>query len=275
MQSTNRKGLTAVTAKPFCSKPATEMNMNMLAQPNSNTNQVTMSSLDLVDYINVHRKEVATIDKPYVELNHSDFMRKVSKVLSDEGSRKFSDTYVHTQNGQTYPCFRFPKREACLMAMSYSYELQAQVFDRMTAMEDALKKPVINLDDPAFLRQALLGYTEKVIELEQKVQVLEPKAKGLDRIADCTNVLGIREAAKVLKIGQNQLTQYLLNHKVVYRDQHSKIQAYQKSIDQKLVHVVTSAPRLFESGEKVFTQVKLTQKLITRIAKWLEQGVAA
>ncbi|MFH7767532.1 phage antirepressor KilAC domain-containing protein [Acinetobacter sp. BSP-28] len=275
MQSTNRKGLTAVTAKPFCSKPATEMNMNMLAQPNSNTNQVTMSSLDLVDYINVHRKEVATIDKPYVELNHSDFMRKVPKVLSDEGSRKFSDTYVHTQNGQTYPCFRFPKREACLMAMSYSYELQAQVFDRMTAMEDALKKPVINLDDPAFLRQALLGYTEKVIELEQKVQVLEPKAKGLDRIADCTNVLGIRESAKVLKVGQNQLVQYLIDHKVVYRDQHGKIQAYQKSVDQKLIHVVTSAPRLFESGEKVFTQVKLTPKLIARIAKWLEKGVAA
>jgi len=71
------------------------------------------------------------------------------------------------------------------------------------------------------------------------------------------------------------LVQYLLDHKVVYRDQHGKIQAYQKSVDQKLIHVVTSAPRLFESGEKVFTQVKLTQKLITRIAKWLEQGVAA
>ena len=66
-----------------------------------------------------------------------------------------------------------------------------------------------------------------------------------------------------------------LENKVVYRDQYSKIQAYQKSIDQKLVHVVTSAPRLTESGEKVFTQVKLTQKLITRIAKWLEKGVAA
>ena len=111
--------------------------------------------------------------------------------------------------------------------------------------------------------------------LRGQVAILEPKAKGLDRIADCTNVLGIRESAKVLKIGQNQLTQYLIDHKVVYRDNFGKIQAYQKSVDQKLVHVVTSAPRLFESGEKVFTQVKLTQKLITRIAKWLEQGVAA
>lgn len=246
--------------------------MNMLAQiqNDNNTDQVTMSSLELVDYINDSRK----FDEKPVQLRHADFMAKAPKVLGGELSEKFRSVYTDT-TGRTLPCYRFPKREACLMAMSYSYELQAQIFDRMTAMEEALKKPALNLDDPAFLRQALLGYTEKVIELEHKVQTLEPKAKGLDRIADCTNVLGIRESAKVLKIGQNQLAQYLIDHKVVYRDQYSKIQAYQKSIDQKLVHVVTSAPRLFGSGEKVFTQVKLTQKLITRIAKWLEQGVAA
>lgn len=246
--------------------------MNMLAQiqNDNNTDQVTMVSLELVDYINDSRK----FDEKPVQLRHADFMAKVPKVLGIETSEKFRSSYL-AGNGEQRPCYRFPKREACLMAMSYSYELQAQIFDRMTAMEEALKKPALNLDDPAFLRHALLGYTEKVIELEHKVQALEPKAKGLDRIADCTNVLGIRESAKVLKIGQNQLAQYLIDHKVVYRDQYSKIQAYQKSIDQKLVHVVTSAPRLTESGEKVFTQVKLTQKLITRIAKWLEKGVAA
>lgn len=254
--------------------------MNMLAQiqNDNNTDQVTMSSPELVDYINAHRQEVATIEKPYKELRHDHFMAKVPQVLGEKAAPIFLGTDIYTNGtGGTVQrqIYRFPKREACLMAMSYSYELQAQIFDRMTAMEEALKKPALNLDDPAFLRQALLGYTEKVIELEHKVQALEPKAKGLDRIADCTNVLGIRESAKVLKIGQNQLAQYLIDHKVVYRDQYSKIQAYQKSIDQKLVHVVTSAPRLTESGEKVFTQVKLTQKLITRIAKWLEKGVAA
>ena len=254
--------------------------MNMLAQiqNDNNTDQVTMSSPELVEYINAHRQEVATIEKPYKELRHDHFMAKVPQVLGEKAAPIFLGTDIYTNGtGGTVQrqIYRFPKREACLMAMSYSYELQAQIFDRMTAMEEALKKPALNLDDPAFLRQALLGYTEKVIELEHKVQTLEPKAKGLDRIADCTNVLGIRESAKVLKIGQNQLAQYLIDHKVVYRDQYSKIQAYQKSIDQKLVHVVASAPRLTESGEKVFTQVILTQNLITRIAKWLEKGVAA
>ncbi|WP_313390441.1 phage antirepressor KilAC domain-containing protein [Acinetobacter sp.] len=246
--------------------------MNMLTQGNFNTNEVTMSSLEIVDFINEYR---AKNESNPVQLRHADFMAKVPKVLGDKGLRNFSDTYIHHQNGQTYPCFKLPKREACLMAMSYSYELQAQIFDRMTAMEEALKaqKPV-ELSRMDLIQLALAAEQEN-IALKQHVAVLEPKAKGLDRIADCTNVLGIRESAKVLKVGQNQLVQYLIDHKVVYRDQHGKIQAYQKSVDQKLIHVVTSAPRLFESGEKVFTQVKLTQKLITRIAKWLEQGVAA
>ena len=169
--------------------------MNMLAQTN-NTDQVTMSSLELVDYINDSRK----FDEKPVQRRHADFMAKVPKVLGLETSEKFRSSYL-AGNGEHRPCYRFQKREACLMAMSYSYELQAQIFDRMTAMEEALKKPALNLDDPAFLRQALLGYTEKVIELEHKVQVLEPKAKGLDRIADCTNVLGIRESAKATSSG--------------------------------------------------------------------------
>lgn len=251
--------------------------MNMLTQANFNANEpvniaTSLSSLQLVQMINEHRQSIG--DNSI--LRHDHFMAKVPKVLGEGGLPKFRDTYTNHQNGQKYPCYIFPKREACLMAMSYSYELQAQVFDRMTAMEEALKaKNSFDITNPAHLLQAIEVQAKLNIELTQKVAVLEPKAKGLDRIADCTNVLGIRESAKVLKVGQNQLVQYLIDHKVVYRDQHGKIQAYQKSVDQKLIHVVTSAPRLFESGEKVFTQVKLTQKLITRIAKWLEQGVAA
>lgn len=246
--------------------------MNMLTQGNFNINEVTMSSLEIVDFINEYR---AKNESNPVQLRHDHFMAKVPKVLGENQSPIFLGDYKDPK-GRTYPCYRFPKREACLMAMSYSYELQAQVFDRMTAMEEALKaKNSFDITNPAHLLQAIEVQAKLNIELTQKVAVLEPKAKGLDRIADCTNVLGIRESAKVLKVGQNQLVQYLIDHKVVYRDQHGKIQAYQKSVDQKLIHVVTSAPRLFESGEKVFTQVKLTQKLITRIAKWLEQGVPA
>ncbi|TFW15927.1 hypothetical protein [Duganella callida] len=96
-----------------------------------------MSSMEMVEFINADRKARATAEKPYVELRHESLMTKARKVLG-EGVQKFLGTYQHPQNGQTYDCCYFPKREACLMAMSYSYELQARVWDRMVELEAEL-----------------------------------------------------------------------------------------------------------------------------------------
>ncbi|WP_180003576.1 MULTISPECIES: phage antirepressor KilAC domain-containing protein [unclassified Acinetobacter] len=232
--------------------------MNMMTQFNHNQN--TMSNIELLEVINQARKEFN--EKP-VRLN--DFNNRIADELEGEYYETF---VVRNPNGTTSQGFNLNIDQCTLIGMRESKSVRKNVLA-------VLKQRQFDITNPAHLLQAIEVQAKLNIELTQKVAVLEPKAKGLDRIADCTNVLGIRESAKVLKVGQNQLVQYLLDHKVVYRDQHGKIQAYQKSVDQKLIHVVTSAPRLFESGEKVFTQVKLTQKLITRIAKWLEQGVAA
>ena len=84
-------------------------------------NGITMTSLELAEMVGVR---------------HADFLEKVPKVLG-EGQRKFSSSYRSVQN-KTLPMYVFPKREACLMAMSYSYEMQAAVYDRMTALEQHL-----------------------------------------------------------------------------------------------------------------------------------------
>ncbi|WP_404647742.1 Rha family transcriptional regulator [Raoultella ornithinolytica] len=101
----------------------------------------TMSSLEMVDYINADRKakaEAAGLKFPckeYRKLRHSDFTKKVPRVIGEGGAKNFSHPIRNAQNGEVYPGYKFPKREACLMAMSYSYELQAQVFDHMTELE--------------------------------------------------------------------------------------------------------------------------------------------
>jgi hypothetical protein len=99
----------------------------------------TMSSLEMVEFINADRKERAAAEKPYVELRHDSLVAKVPKVLGKEDAQKFSGVYLG-KNGQDRPCYYFPKREACLMAMSYSYELQAKVWDRMVALEAELSR---------------------------------------------------------------------------------------------------------------------------------------
>ncbi len=72
--------------------------------------QVTMSSLELVEFINTQRGP----DK--VHLRHDHFMAKVPKVLGFHAP-KFLGTQKHG-NGNSREICVFPKREACLMAMS-------------------------------------------------------------------------------------------------------------------------------------------------------------
>ena len=147
------------------------MNMPILAQTSNNSNQVTMTSPEIVDFINAHRQAVATIEKPYVELHHRSFMSKVPQVLGVKDAAKFIASSFYQGNGSAKlerQIYVFPKREACLMAMSYSYELQAQIFDRMTAMENhiaAQNLPSYAIDDP-------IERAKKWIEEEKQKQLV-------------------------------------------------------------------------------------------------------
>ena len=240
--------------------------MNILTQSNANTNQVTMSSPNLVDYINTHRKEVATAEKPYVELSHSDFLKKVPLVLGKDAGN-FSSIYKDSLNREK-PCFRFPKREACLMAMSYSYELQAQIFDRMTAMEDALKanKPV-ELSRMHLIQLAVQAEQENQA-LRGQVAVLEPKANALDIIADTSNTYTIRECVKAIgSIREKELIQLLIDKKWIYRDAAKKLQPCAQFVTNgvflnRTSPVITNA---YDGQERVFLHMRVTAFGLTRI----------
>lgn len=105
----------------------------------SGNQAVTMTSLELADFINSHRKEAARRageafpSKECPELLHKNLLAKVPDVLGERSAEFLAD--LPDSYGRSRAGYRFPKREACLMAMSYSYELQAAVFDKMTALE--------------------------------------------------------------------------------------------------------------------------------------------
>ena len=82
---------------------------------NRNTEAVTMTSLELVEFINSQRGDGEA------DLAHSDFLKKVLQVLGEKDAGNFSGIYKDSMNRKK-PCYIFQKREACLMAMSYSYD---------------------------------------------------------------------------------------------------------------------------------------------------------
>lgn len=130
--------------------------------------RVTMTSIELVDYINSERKEkalqagAAFPSKGHAELRHDHFMDKVPEVLG-EAAPKFlgTDFYTNGTGAQVErKVYIFPKREACLMAMSYSYELQAKVFDKMTALEQQALQVATPKPEPKKAVKALPPHTE-------------------------------------------------------------------------------------------------------------------
>jgi len=145
--------------------------MNELITVATPTTVATMSSLEMVEFINSQRKQGEA------KLQHKHFLAKVPQVLGEEGSAKFSATYLHTQNLQEYPCYHFPKREACLMAMSYSYELQAKVFDRMTELEGGQKDvPQV----PQSLPEALRLAADLAEQNAQQAKLLEQQKPAVE-----------------------------------------------------------------------------------------------
>lgn len=233
--------------------------MNMLAQiqNDNNTDQVTMVSLELVDYINDSRK----FDEKPVQLRHADFMAKVPKVLGGELSEKFRSVYTDT-TGRTLPCYRFPKREACLMAMSYSYELQAQVFDRMTAMEQhiaAQNLPSYAIEDPIERAKKWIEEEKQKQAAIQQLELAAPKVQYFDSVADRKNLLNATQVGQKFGMSAKVLNKTLEDFKV-----------YNKAIKRSRVFQQWFIDRGF--GELKQTESGHPQAMFTTIGEqWIHE----
>ena len=100
------------------------------------TTIATMSSIDLVETINSIRPE------GQAELRHDHFMVKIEKhpgIMSPKFLGQYKDS-----TERTLKCYHLPKRECELMVMSESLEVQAKVYDRLTALEQQLIQPPSN-----------------------------------------------------------------------------------------------------------------------------------
>ena len=234
-------------------------------------NTVTMTSLELVDYINSERGEGEA------ELTHANFLAKVPKVLGEGGLIQFQDTYIHPQNGQAYPCYRFPKREACLMAMSYSYDLQAKVFDRMTVLE-AQAEAMARFNLPKTYSEAMrlaADQAEQIEAQQAQLALAAPKVAFVERYVEATGLKGFREVCKLLKANEARFREFVTEKKILYK-LGGAWTAYQQHLDAGRFEVRTGVA----DSEHAFSTTKFTAKGVDWIAgEWakhqLREGGAA
>ena len=131
------------------------------------------------------------------------------------------------------------------------------------------EQPVLDLNDPAFLRSALIGYTEKVLALETTVSELTPKADALDRLCDADGLMNITNAAKVLQVQPKALFGLLSREGWIYRRNGSdEWVPYQNRIQSG--HMVAKAHTLTNqsTGEQIIKErALLTAKGVASLSK--------
>lgn len=126
----------------------------------------------------------------------------------------------------------------------------------------------LNLDDPSFLRQALLTYTEKVIELEATVAEQQPKVEALERIANADGLMCITDAAKTLGIRPKDLFAWMSARQWIYkRAGNSSWIAYQNRLQQGLLEHKINMVRYTDGSEQMRERVMVTAKGLSKIAE--------
>ena len=147
------------------------------------------------------------------------------------------------------------------MAMSYSYELQAKVYDKMTELEQVqAQQPAIPQTLPEALRLAA--------DLAEQLTLAAPKAAALDRITATEDSLCVTDAAKVLSIQPKALFKWLHEHQWIYRRAgNSHWIGYQHRLQTGVLEQKATIVTKSDGTEKTIEQVLVTAKRLARLSE--------
>lgn len=237
---------------------------------------ITMTSLEIVDYVNEERRAVADAGgKKYVELQHKHFLVKVVTVLGEEAAAKFLATTFYEVNSakREREIYNLPKREAMLLAMSYSYALQAKVYDYMTALEEEVKKTFIPQTLAEALRlaadqaEAVEKLALEVAKKDEQITIAAPKVAFVEKYVEADGALGVQAISRLLKLNMRELCHWLVDSGMCFRKKPSNtLHPYAASIDQGLF-VVKTGYNTSAYGDVMYEQLRATPKGITFISE--------
>ncbi|HFX6304366.1 phage antirepressor KilAC domain-containing protein [Acinetobacter nosocomialis] len=231
-----------------------------------NINVQTMTSLEIADLVqSEHRAVILSIERlvkrgiiqlpPMVKVENKQSL----------SSNRFTKVYEFTgEQG---------KRDSIIVVAQLCPEFTARLVDRWQELEAQVAKPVNPmqlLSDPNLLRNALLTYSEKVIELEQKVEVMQPTVEAFDRIATADGSLCLTDTAKVLQMRPKDFISLLNRKQWIYkRAGATHYVGYQDKVQSGyLEHKVMEVTR-GDGSTKITEQVKVTPKGLTKLSKLL------
>ncbi|PWR24578.1 phage antirepressor KilAC domain-containing protein [Zavarzinia aquatilis] len=227
-----------------------------------------------------------------VEKRHDNVKRTI-QTLAERGLVRFTQ-FEETSHGgagaRPVEVYRVGQRDSYVIVAQLSPEFTARLVDRWRELEERVRRapePTVNMDhqlnDPSFLRSALLIYTEKVIALEaERAELLventelamentdlRPKARVAERIAVADGLHTITEAAKILQLRPKTLFQWMRDMRWIYKRGRDGYEiSMQARIETGCLHQKTVLVG-GDSGERTRSQVFITAKGISVLARML------
>lgn len=176
----------------------------------------------------------------------------------------FEHIYLDSMNRQQIE-YLLPKDLVETLITGYSIKLRYQVIQRLHELEMQAPKELSRLE----ILQIALQAEEQNQALQGQVQILEPKAKALDTLANTEGTYNIRECAKTIGIGERKLVDLLLKKKWIYREESGRLQPYAtKRAEGIFINrpspVVTNK---YTGEEQVHLHMRITAYGLTKIAE--------
>lgn len=165
-----------------------------------------------------------------VQVRHDNVKRSVER-LAESGvitlppmeETSFLNSIGRTQHSQVYAFIgEQGKRDTMIIVAQLSPQFLGTVVDRWLELEKAVQQPRL----PSNFKEALQFLIEaeeqkeqlalQVVQQQQVIEVIQPKADVYDIIANRDNTYTIRDTAKLLKMRPKDLTDWLLANGWIY-----------------------------------------------------------
>ena len=181
--------------------------------------------------------------------------------------------YTHPSTGsQQHREFLLAKEQCIDLITGYRADVRIRINRRWQELENQQQIKVPQTLPEALRLAADLAEQNTVLQLENAE--LKPKADALDVITHAKGNQNVRDTAKALGINQNKFVAWCLEKDWLYRDDTSRLKAFQHRINQEYMAQKSVIYEGNDGTERVTMQPMFTPKGLARLAQIHCKGVA-
>ncbi|EUD08859.1 phage antirepressor KilAC domain-containing protein [Providencia alcalifaciens] len=178
--------------------------------------------------------------------------------------------------------YHISRRYTEILITGYDIKRRTAVIDRLFELESANRNSTPVLPSAKELALLVIQAEEEKErlqlenkELEHQVEEMKPDVDALTRIAKAEGSLCVTDAAKQLQVKPKSLFDLMSHSKWIYRRLGTAWIAYQDKIQQGLLEHKVSVVKSSTGEDKQVSQVRVTAKGLSKLAKLLSVEVMA